>query len=206
MPTMKKSSDQGTDVKNTPKKAHDEHSRLNSLLNITKILADELDLNILLQKLMVQVKKLLNADRCTIFLLDEEKQELWSRVATGVKGEIRFPANAGIAGHVCQQGEIVNIADAYKDERFNPDIDKKTGYKTKSILTLPMRNKLNETIGVFQVLNKKDGPFIKEDEELLATIAALAASAIENAQLHEEQKKSFISFIETLATTLDSQP
>ncbi len=106
---------------------------------------------------------------------------------------------------VFKSGEILNIPDAYKDDRFNPEIDKKTGYHTKSILCLPMKNKMQETIGVFQVLNKKEGGFNGDDEDLLSAIALIAASAIENAQLYEDQKRSFISFIETLATTLDTR-
>jgi putative nucleotidyltransferase with HDIG domain len=97
------------------------------------------------------------------------------------------------------------LSDVYEDERFNPEIDKKTGYKTKSMLTMAMVNHLNDVIGVFQVLNKKRGKFSSENEELLAAIASIAASAIENSLLYEEQKKSFTSFIETLSTTLDTR-
>jgi HD-GYP domain-containing protein (c-di-GMP phosphodiesterase class II) len=182
-----------------------EHEQLNALLNITKNLSAEINLNSLLFTIMDEVRKILKADRCTVFILDEEKNELWSKVALGLNEEIRFPANKGIAGHVCKTGEIVNIPDAYKDSRFNPEIDKKTGYRTKSILAMPLRNRLNRVIGVFQVLNKKGGPFTKKNVELLSAIASIASAPIENAQLYEEQKHSFISFIETLSTTLDTR-
>ncbi len=187
------------------KKLVTEKKGLNALLTITRSLAAELDLDSLLFKIISQVRKTLRADRCTVFLLDEMKNELWSKVALGVDEEIRFPADKGIAGHTLQTGEIINIPDAYKDPRFNPDVDKKTGYKTGTILTMPMFNKQNDVFGVFQVLNKKDGIFTVADEKLLSAIALIASTAIENAQLYDEQKKSFISFIDTLSTTLDTR-
>lgn len=208
MPIMKNSNNSGTYIQNLKDEISglkEKQNRLIALLNVTKSLANEVDLIVLLNKIMDQVKLLLQADRCTVFLYDEQNNELWSRVAQGLKDEIRFPADKGIAGNVFQSRERINIPDAYKDDRFNPDIDKKTGYKTRSILAIPMSNKLSETIGVFQVLNKKDGPFTGDDEDLLAAVAVIAASAIENAQLYEDQNKSFASFVETLATTLDTR-
>ncbi len=182
-----------------------ERERLHALLNISKNLTFETNLEKLLFKIMDEVRSLLNADRCTLFLYDENSEELWSKIAIGLEEEIRIPAEKGIAGHVWKTGEIVNIPDAYKDDRFNPEVDKKTGYKTKSILARPLLNLYNETIGVFQVLNKKGGAFTKENEKLLSAISFIAASAIENALLYEEQQKSFTSFIETLSTTLDTR-
>lgn len=182
-----------------------ERDRLHALLNMTKNLSAETSLEKLLFKIMDEVRKILNSDRCTVFLYDENEDELWSKIAIGLEEEIRFPADKGIAGHVWKSGDIVNIPDAYKDKRFNPDIDKKTGYKTKSILTMPLINLHSEVIGVFQVLNKKGGSFTKENEKLLSAISFITASAIENAILYDEQKKSISSFIETLSTTLDTR-
>jgi len=182
-----------------------ERERLHALLNITKNLSAETNLENLLVKIMDEVKRLLSADRCTVFLYDENTKELWSKIAIGIKEEIRFPADKGIAGHAWKTGEVVNIADAYKDERFNPEVDKKTGYRTKSILTMPLLNLYNEIIGVFQVLNKKDGSFTRNNEKLLSAISFIAASAIEKAILYDQQQKSFTSFIETLSTTLDTR-
>ena len=182
-----------------------ERERLHALLNITKKLSIETNLEKLLFKIMDEVRDILNADRCTVFLYDENNEELWSKIAIGLEEEIRFPADKGIAGHVWKTGEIVNIPDAYKDDRFNPEVDKRTGYKTKSILSMPLLNLYNEVIGVFQVLNRKGGAFTKENEKLLSAISFIAASAIENALLYEEQQKSFTSFIETLSTTLDTR-
>jgi len=182
-----------------------ENARLSSLLNVAQSLSSVMDIDELLFKIMDVVRQQLHADRCTVFLVDRERNELWSKVAQGLQNEIRFPLSKGIAGHVARTGEVLNIKDAYDDARFNPEVDKKTGYKTHNLLTMPMRNKQNEIIGVFQVLNKASGPFDHEDEELLNAISSIAASAIENAQLYDELHKSFVSFMETLSTTLDAR-
>jgi len=182
----------------------EEHRRLTVLFNITRNISTELKLDKLLYILMDEVKKALKADRCTVFLLDKEKNELWSKVAHG-ENEIKFDSHLGIAGYVATTGDILNIPDAYADQRFNREIDKKTGYKTKNMLTFPMRNKRGEIIGVFQVLNKFEDAFTKEDEQLLDAISTISATQIENAQLYEEQKKTFDSFIETLASTIDAR-
>lgn len=182
----------------------EEHRRLTVLFNITRNISHELKLDKLLLIMMDEVKRALKADRCTIFLLDRKKNELWSKVAHGER-EIRFPGHLGIAGYVATTGDILNIPDAYADPRFNREIDKKTGYHTQNMLTFPMRNKLGEIIGVFQVLNKYDGPFTKEDEQLIDAISVISATQLENAQLYEEQKKTFDSFIETLASTIDAR-
>ncbi len=181
-----------------------QHQRLKMLFNITRNITRELTIDRLLLRIMDEVKNVLNCDRCSVFILDEEKQELWARVAHG-ESHIRFPSHLGIAGHVATTGDILNIPDAYADDRFNPNIDKKTGYTTRNMLTTPLRNKMGDIIGVFQALNKFGGPFTKDDEELLDAIGSISAAQIENAQLYEEQKKTFDSFIETLASTIDAR-
>jgi len=189
------------------RKLKEENERLKVLLHLAQNLQSHLELEKLLLTTMEEVARILRADRCTVFLLDEEKHELWSIVAMGIeKGEeIRFPADKGIAGYVAMSGEVLNIPDAYQDSRFNPEIDKKTGYRTRNMLTMPLNNKNQEIIGVFQVLNKHDGSFDREDEELLSAITPIAATAIENSILYQEQVESLNSFIETLSTTLDTR-
>ncbi len=181
-----------------------QHQRLKLLFNITRNITRELAIDKLLFRIMDEVKNVLDCDRCSVFILDEEKDELRARVAHGEE-EIRFPSHLGIAGYVASTGEILNIPDAYADRRFNPNIDKQTGYRTRNMLTTPMRNKMGEIIGVFQALNKFGGPFTQDDEELLDAIGAISAAQFENARLYEEQKKTFDSFIETLATTIDAR-
>ena len=104
--------------------------------------------------------------------------------------EIRLPVGKGIAGYVAQTGEIINIPDAYKDSRFNPDIDKRTGYRTRNMLCMPMKNKDGKIIGVFQLLNKKNDAFGKEDEQFIEAFSAHASIAIENARLAQEMVQS----------------
>jgi HD-GYP domain-containing protein (c-di-GMP phosphodiesterase class II) len=185
-----------------------------SLLRIGRSVASETDVDKLLEIITEETRNALNADRCTVFLIDHNTNELWSKVADGLENEsIRIPANTGLAGHVITTGETVNIKDAYTDPRFNSDIDKKTGYATKTILCMPMRNLNHEISGVFQVLNKLgNGVFTDEDEDLLIAIGSSAGIALENARLFKkqhmmfnEQKKSFDSFINTIAASIDAR-
>jgi HD-GYP domain-containing protein (c-di-GMP phosphodiesterase class II) len=181
-----------------------EHERLKMLLKVAGSISQEMQLDKLLRLIMDEVKQVLQCDRCTVFVYDREHDELWSRVAHG-ESEIRFPAHLGIAGAVVKTGEVINIPDAYADSRFNPNIDRQTGYHTRNLLSAPMRNRPGEIIGVFQTLNKFEGPFTQDDEEILNAISVLAATQIENAQLYEEQKKTFDSLVETLASTIDAR-
>lgn len=184
-----------------------------SLVKIGRSITALTDINVLLKVIAEETKNAIQADRCTVFLFDKEKNELWSKVALGMESqEIRFPADKGLAGYVVQTGETVNIMDAYSDSRFNKDIDSKSGYHTKSILCMPIKNNNQEIIGAFQVLNKLDGVFTKNDEDLLVAIGGSASIALENAQLFEqqkelykEQKELFESFIDTLATSIDAR-
>ena len=185
-----------------------------ALLNVARTLAAETSLEHLLKTVAQEIKKVLDADRCTVFLLDRQRNELVSKVALGMgTQELRFPADKGLAGYAAQMGEIINIKDAYQDERFNPDIDRETGYKTKTILCMPIWNMKHEILGVFQVLNKNnDGVFSKEDEDILIAIGSSAGIAIENAKLFEsqqmmidQQKELFKNFVDTLAASIDAR-
>lgn len=185
-----------------------------ALVKIGQAVAAEKDIDTLIKTIAEETKIALNADRCTVFLYDKEHNELYSKVATGLDDvkELRIPADKGLAGHVVQTGETINIKDAYKDSRFNPDVDKKTGYRTQTILCMPIKNFNQEIIGVFQVLNKFDETFTIDDEDLLVAIASSAGISLENAQLFERQRKMleeqkviFDSFIETLASSIDAR-
>ncbi len=150
----------------------------------------EIELGSLLQRVMTEATKMLNADRATLFLHDQKTNELFSRVAMGDNvGEIRLPDNVGIAGSVFQSRETINIPHAYADLRFNPAFDKKTGYFTRSILCVPIMNKDGICIGCTQVLNKSGGGFTDEDESRLKAFTQQVAIALENAQLFEEVAK-----------------
>lgn len=180
--------------------------RLPVILDITRRLMSVTDLDALLRLIAQATTQLLEADRATIFLVDAERGELWSKVALGTSGaEIRFPVGVGIAGRVAATGETINIPDAYADPRFNPEPDRRSGYRTVSLLTYPMTAHDQRVIGVFQAINKRGGPFTVADEETLGSLAASAAVAVENAQLVSDQRQLWISLIETLAATIDAR-
>lgn len=156
-------------------------------LNVVSDVTSEIDLGTMLQKVMKEATKMLNAERSTLFLNDEKKEELFSRIAQGDSiGEIRLPNHVGIAGAVFASGETINIPYAYADLRFNPVFDKKTGYFTRSILCVPIINKDGKTIGVTQVLNKHNGTFTSEDESRLKAFTAQVSIALENAKLFDD--------------------
>ncbi len=179
--------------------------RLDVILDITKRLMSVTDLDALLLTMAEATAGLLAADRATIFVVDRDRAELWSRVALG-SGEIRFPIGRGIAGSVAASGKVINIPNAYEDPRFNPEPDRQSGYRTKSLLTFPMTGNQGRVIGVFQVVNKRGGgPFTRTDVDTLASLASSAAVALENAQLIAEQRRLWQSLIETLAATVDAR-
>jgi len=181
-----------------------ENQRLKVLLEVGQAISSLMELDDLLLLIARETARVLKADRCTLFLLDKKREELWSKVAMGEE-KIRLPKESGIAGLVVTTGETLIIDDPYSNPHFNPEIDKKTGYHTRSLLCGPMRDSKGEVLGVFQVLNKLDGAFQEEDKELLEAVAAFSAIAIENARLYAELKKTFHSFIETLAATIDAR-
>ncbi|ODG99696.1 adenylate cyclase [Nostoc sp. KVJ20] len=160
-----------------------------ALLRATQTLGQSLDLEATLQIVMEQARILMQADRSTLFLYRKEMSELWTKVAAAADGtnliEIRIPANRGIAGYVASTGEAVNISDAYKDPRFDPTTDSKTGYVTRNILCLPVFNSANELIGVTQLINKQQSSFTASDEEFMRAFNIQAGIALENARLFE---------------------
>ncbi|RME21806.1 MAG: GAF domain-containing protein, partial [Deltaproteobacteria bacterium] len=158
--------------------------RCAAMIEVGRSLTAIADIDKLLQLMAERITELMEADRSTIFLLDREKNELWSKVAQGEGlAEIRFPADRGVAGWVAHNGRTLNLRDAYADERFNPEIDRETGYRTSSLLSVPLRGKSGQVLGVVQCLNKKQGHFSPDDERLLEAICSQVSMAIENAQL-----------------------
>jgi sigma-B regulation protein RsbU (phosphoserine phosphatase) len=161
--------------------------RLQSLVEASKIFNSTLDLSELLGKILDVAKTLTHAERGTLFLVDEKADEIWSLIAQGMeKQEIRLPRGRGIAGHVALTGDIVNIPDAYADGRFDPEVDKRTGFRTRNILTLPIRNKAGKIIAALQLLNKSGGSFTDDDTDVLLTLSGQMAMSLENAQLHHD--------------------
>ena len=163
------------------------HGKMAILLDVATSLSQTLDLDILINKIIKKVSEILHTERSSLFLLDHETDELWSKVAQGAEiSEIRFPNSTGLAGYVACTGKVLNIDDAYRDPRFNRSIDQITGYRTKSVICSPIINREGRIIGVTQAVNKKEGVFDKEDEDLLLALSSQIAVAIENARLFQE--------------------
>jgi serine/threonine-protein kinase len=159
--------------------------RLQMLGEMSRQLMAVTNLDQLLYLLGETSARLANAELATIYLIDRERGEVWSKAKLGNDiGEIRVPVGTGIAGTVAATGQMINLKDPYADPRFNPEIDRRTGYKTRNLITLPMIARNGEVIGVFQVVNKRRGAFEAEDEEVLASLSATAAVVIERARVH----------------------
>ena len=182
------------------------------LLDVMKSFSSELAIDALLLKIMERTSAVLQADRSSLFLVDHRTREIWSKVAQGRDMvEIRVPIGRGIAGAVAATGETINIPDAYADPRFNQDVDRRSGYRTRTILCAPIRDGQGAVVGVAQVLNKAGGPFTRDDEELLAALSAQAFIALDNARLFESvvtmknYNESILSCMATGVMTLDRE-
>lgn len=161
--------------------------KLAILLDVAKALANQLRLDDLLSTIIGKTAEVLDAERATLFLYDRARDELWSRTADQLEiGEIRFRVGVGIAGDVAQTRTVATVVDAYADPRFNHDFDQQTGFRTRSVLCMPLSGSRQELIGVIQVLNKKSRTgFDQEDESLLEGLNAHISVALERAQLVE---------------------
>jgi len=162
-------------------------NRLLEIVKIRKLLNSTLRLEKILQIILETATKNLNADVGTVYLIDHKKKELWSKVFQGdLKVEIRLPIGKGIAGHVAKTGKTIILKDAYKHPQFNPEVDKKTGYRTKTMLCTPMKDRKGKKIGVIQIVNKLNGYFSNADIKFLDLLSLDACLAIENSRLFKE--------------------
>jgi GAF domain-containing protein len=160
---------------------------LERLLEISSHLNSTLKLDELLGEIMSAATELTGSETSSLLLVDEEGGDLTVEVATGKPGEAvarqQVPAGQGIAGWVVENGEAVIVDDPKSDDRFYGDIDEKTGFETKNMLAVPMTSK-ERTIGVIEVINKRDGSFDERDQKVTTALAAQAAVAIDNARLY----------------------
>lgn len=164
-------------------------TRMQRALEFGRRISSERDLPSLLNLISLEAKRLVKADRLSIFLLDQEKNELWSMV-TEESESIRFDARLGIAGATVSTGKTVNVEDAYQDARFFKEVDLETGYRTRNLIAVPLKRPDGQVIGVCEGLNKAEGSFTEEDASLLETFAEQAATAIETAQLFDELQRN----------------
>ncbi|MEM6730124.1 MAG: GAF domain-containing protein [Myxococcota bacterium] len=161
--------------------------QLDAVWAISEVMADAVGFDGLLERVVPLISQSLDAERCTLFLVEQTTGGLWSRVAEGEKRTtIRLEAGQGLAGWVAEKQKALRVDHAYSDKRFNPEVDARTGYRTLTVMAVPVRNRKRERLGVIQVLNKRGGKFSDDDLRLLEAIATQTAYAIENAQLAEE--------------------
>ncbi|MFC4600070.1 HD domain-containing phosphohydrolase [Cohnella hongkongensis] len=160
---------------------------LGIIFDYTAKIANERQLNAVLVHMANMGRELILSDRCTVWLIDEEKNQLYTTVAHGVD-EIRIPYGTGLVGTSIISGEPIIIEDAYQDPRHNAENDRKTGYRTKSIITVPFRNNDGNMIGAYQAINKMTevGHFTPRDLELLSLAASYAGKSLESVMLHQE--------------------
>jgi signal transduction histidine kinase len=169
-----------------------------ALREVGAALGTTLDLDRLLELILDKITEALEADRATLYLLDESNDELVSRIIQGEEvRSIRLKIGHGIAGHVARTGKPLHVRDAYKDPRFSPEWDMVSGYRTRSILAAPMKNHLGKTMGVVQVLNKKHGEFTDDDADILAALATQAAVSIDNSRLFMSVTQKNIQLLDT---------
>jgi Nif-specific regulatory protein len=163
---------------------------LAAILAISQRMNSQRDLGALLDLIAREATSLLACERASIFLLDRERNELWSKVALGSEEILRFDARRGVAAQAALSGDTINVRDAYSDPRFYAAIDDQTGYRTRNLLAVALRNQSGEIIGAFEALNKHSGVFTGRDEEALSALASHAAIAIETAQLIGELRRN----------------
>ncbi|CAI9726207.1 3 3' [Octopus vulgaris] len=175
-----------------------EHQRqLNDfILTVTRSIFSDMSMDTIIIKIMSSAKTLTNADRASLFLVDMQRKELFSRIFDAgsdpekyMSNDIRFSINKGVAGYVASTGEILNIPDAYQDSRFNRDVDQKTGYITKTILCMPIFIR-GKVIGVVQMVNKLNGVFTKDDEEAFEAFAVYCGLALHHAKIYDKIRQS----------------
>ena len=163
-----------------------ETSALKRILDVARKLSAPFELRALLSEIIDAGRDVLSADRGSVFLFDAKTNELYTVVAHGVK-EIRFPIEKGIAGECARTRKIVNVPDCYADPRFNQEIDRKTGYRTNCLITVPLVGIDDELVGVMQLLNSALGRFDESDEYLAVLIASQAATAIQRVKLMDDR-------------------
>ncbi len=133
-----------------------------------------------LRQLVELCSQAVDAERCTVYMVDHEKKELWARVAQRTATEIRLPLGKGLAGQAALTGETINVPDAYADARFDRNIDLRTGFRTLNMLCVPVWGKTSgRTVGVIQALNKRDGTFERRDQMLLEQVAETVSPVLE---------------------------
>jgi phosphoserine phosphatase len=155
---------------------------MEAILNVTRDLAAPHDLATMLSAVVAAAKQVLKADRGSVWLYDANADEMVTEVATGI-APMRIPASAGFVGACARERRIINVPNCYADPRFNPEVDRASGYHTRCMMTLPLVDHAGTLVGAMQVLNRIDGMFDANDEALAGVLAAQCAVAIQRARM-----------------------
>ena len=193
----------------TPTKIKEELSSeemLKVIFNYTALIANERVLDSVLILMADMGREMIISDRCTVWLIDEQKNEIYTTVAHGVPS-IRVPINTGFVGHAIQSGENIIVKDAYEDSRFNPSSDLRTGYHTKSIISVPFRNNEGKIIGAYQAVNKMTASemFTEKDLEYLTLAASYSGKSLESVMLTNEIEETQKEIIMTMGEIGESR-
>ena len=160
--------------------------RLKALLEVAEIISGVMDIDVLVPTIMERACSLLNTERCSLFLVDTVNQELITRFQGGLDQKIRMPLSRGIVGHTATTGQIVNITDAYQDPRFDKAVDLATGFRTRTILTVPIYNNRGEIAGVTEMINREDGKAFDEDDiKMLLAFNVFCGISLDNSKLYQ---------------------
>ncbi|MNI04888.1 Cyclic di-GMP phosphodiesterase response regulator RpfG [compost metagenome] len=191
----------------------DPQTMLRIIFDYASKIANERNLEHVLMLMADMGRDMIVSDRCTVWLLDRSRNELWSKVAHGVD-EIRIPSHAGLVGHVVTTGVPVFIADAYESVEFREvllngaiAIDKQTGYRTKALMVIPFRNNEGEITGAYQAVNKMTASeqFSEKDMEYLTLASSYAGKSLESAQLTHEIEETQKEIIFTMGEIGESR-
>lgn len=177
---------------------------LETIFTFATKIADETNLDKLLLLLADLARDILHADRCSLWLVDREREELWTKTAHGL-GSVRIPMQSGFVGYVVTNNVPLICNEAYSDSRFNPDVDKMSGYTTKSIIAIPIRTLQNDIIGAVQCVNKKSKTqnFMQSDLEKLLLVRGYAAQTLEVSVLYKEIEDTQKEVVFTLGTACE---
>ncbi len=181
------------------------NEKLSTLLKVSRDLIAEQNFDRLFGRIISEVSEIMEAERSTLYLIDWEHREIWTKVAEQID-PIRLPLGEGISGRVAENGKTINVTDAWELPYFNKEFDLKNNFRTRSVLCMPVYNRKKDRIGVIQVLNKKNGHrFNQNDETILQAVISQVAIVLENYFLIDELQISFESSIRTLSATVDAR-
>lgn len=183
-----------------------ERAPVAGLVELANSMMAEKDQRRLLNLIMERATAFVSAERSSLYLINEVSDELRTYIAQGLAvREIRLPLGKGVAGYVARTGETLNIDNAYACPHFDDEFDRRSGFRTRSILCVPVTARDGKTIGVLQALNKLEGTFSDDDVSMLHALASLAGTAIDNTRLHDETTNALHGLVQSLAAAVDAR-